>query len=84
MTLIHLAQHVTPWLADLSHWSNSDSGLLWQLPHPDWNGLAQIIYDTDVFKGFRNAFNNFIQSGQVWALIIGFVFGYILRGMTYN
>lgn len=43
--------------------------------------LAQ-QFDTDPFRGTRTAFNNFVRTGQAWALLIGFVLGYIVRGLT--
>ncbi|WP_143467719.1 hypothetical protein [Leptolyngbya ohadii] len=43
--------------------------------------LAQ-QFETDVFRNARVAFNNFIKSGQAWALAVGFVIGYIVRGLT--
>jgi hypothetical protein len=39
-------------------------------------------FDQDVIGDFGNALNNFIESGQVWALLIGFLLGYLLRGVT--
>ncbi|MEM6839499.1 MAG: hypothetical protein AAF609_21985 [Cyanobacteria bacterium P01_C01_bin.120] len=44
--------------------------------------LAQEQFDQDVIADFGNAMAYFIESGQVWALIIGFVLGYLLRGVT--
>lgn len=38
--------------------------------------------DADVLGDISGAFSNFVESGQVWALIIGIVVGYMLRGMT--
>jgi hypothetical protein len=89
MMWIDLAQNTTVWatsatagLADSATWSEAGQGLFSQI-HFDWSTLAQ--FDTDVFAGFRASMNNFVKSGQVWALIIGFVFGYLIRGMTtYN
>ncbi|MDB9527783.1 hypothetical protein PN498_17440 [Oscillatoria sp. CS-180] len=43
--------------------------------------LAQ-QFDQDVLGDLGNAVNTFVQSGQVWALLIGFVLGYLLRGVT--
>ncbi len=91
MMWIDLAQNTTMWatsatagLADSSMWSDAGQGLFSQI-HFDWSTLAQKSFDTDVFAGFRASMNNFVKSGQVWALIIGFVFGYLIRGMTtYN
>jgi hypothetical protein len=54
------------------------------LPHLSLKGifLAQQISDTNVIGQMQDAFNHFIASGQVWALIIGFVIGYVVRGLT--
>jgi len=79
MVLINLAQDLMT-QGDLS--SVAD---VWQtLPiHPhDWTVLAQKQFETDVFAGTRAWFDNFVKSGQVWALIVGIIFGYVLRGMT--
>lgn len=81
MLLVQLTQDLanqldalTYW-ADGSHWSHLQSAI-------DWSVLAQKQFDTDVFANTRAWFANFIESGQVWALIIGFVVGYILRSLT--
>ncbi|QDZ39589.1 hypothetical protein FRE64_06380 [Euhalothece natronophila Z-M001] len=41
--------------------------------------IAQAIEDPDVLQQIEDGWNNFIESGQVWALIIGFFLGYLLR-----
>jgi hypothetical protein len=43
--------------------------------------IAQ-AYKDDLLTNVSQAWNNFIQSGQVWALMIGFVVGYLFRGLT--
>lgn len=43
--------------------------------------LAQFD-DVDILRDMVNLWNTFIESGQVWALIIGLVVGYFLRGLT--
>lgn len=43
--------------------------------------LAQAYEDT-LGSTVQGAWDNFIQSGQVWALLIGFVVGYIFRSIT--
>lgn len=79
MELIHLMQHM-PGLGDVMTWSTlSQHGWLWYSPI-DWTLIAQ--YDTDVFRPVREFFNNFIQTGQVWALLIGLVIGWLLRSLT--
>ncbi|MFW6264316.1 MAG: hypothetical protein ACOC3E_02215 [Cyanobacteriota bacterium] len=44
--------------------------------------LAQTIEDPDVLGQMQDAWQNFIETGQVWALIIGFVFGFLFRSIT--
>ncbi len=48
------------------------------LAQQDVNDIAQI----DVVAEMQDAFNYFIQSGQVWALAIGVVLGYLFRTFT--
>jgi hypothetical protein len=43
--------------------------------------LAQ-QFDQDILGDLANAWNNFVQSGQIWALIIGIIIGYLIRGLT--
>ena len=44
--------------------------------------LAQKIEDPDILGQIEDAWYNFIDSGQVWALLIGVFFGYIFKGFT--
>lgn len=65
---------------DPTHWSGLLDGSYDQV-----GVLAQVLaeqFDTDVFRGFREWGSNFIESGQIWALIIGIVLGYLFRGFT--
>jgi hypothetical protein len=41
--------------------------------------LAQTIEDPEVLQQIEDAWNNFIDSGQVWALLIGLFLGYLFR-----
>lgn len=43
--------------------------------------LAQ-QFDQDILGDMGSLWNIFIESGQVWALIIGVVIGYLVRGLT--
>ncbi len=43
--------------------------------------LAQ-FEDVDILADMVNLWNTFVESGQIWALIIGLVIGYFLRGLT--
>lgn len=44
--------------------------------------LAQEQFEQDILADLGNVVSNFIESGQVWALLIGFILGYVLRGVT--
>ena len=44
--------------------------------------LAQMIEDPDILGQLQDAWYNFIDSGQVWALLIGTFFGYTFKGFT--
>lgn len=46
--------------------------------HSVW--MAQ--FEDNLGSSFQSAWDNFIQSGQVWALIIGFIVGYVFRSIT--
>lgn len=36
----------------------------------------------DILADIQQAWNHFVQTGQLWALIIGVVVGYIFRSVT--
>ncbi|MGL5196822.1 MAG: hypothetical protein ACRC8Y_24795 [Chroococcales cyanobacterium] len=42
--------------------------------------LAQQVSDPDIMGRITDAWNNFVETGQIWALIIGMVLGYLFRG----
>jgi hypothetical protein len=44
--------------------------------------LAQKIEDPDVLGQMQDIWHNFIESGQVWALVIGSFFGYMFKSFT--
>lgn len=43
--------------------------------------LAQ-QFDQDILGDLGGAVRHFIDSGQVWALLIGVILGYLIRGLT--
>lgn len=49
---------------------------------PQTTILAQQIEDPDILGQIQDAWFNFIDSGQVWALVIGIFFGYTFKGFT--
>ena len=44
--------------------------------------LAQRIEDPDLLGQVQDTWDNFIESGQVWAMLIGLLVGYMFRSMT--
>jgi hypothetical protein len=78
--MIDVMQHLMG-LAPVDMWADLQQGWIWQI-HWDWSHLAQQQFNTDVFAATRGWFDNFLKSGQVWALVIGFVLGFVLRGMS--
>ncbi|MBR8837389.1 MAG: hypothetical protein DSM106950_26115 [Stigonema ocellatum SAG 48.90 = DSM 106950] len=48
----------------------------------NWTVVAQQITDPDVLGQIQNAFNHFVKTGQVWAMLIGLVVGYMIRNLT--
>ncbi len=59
----------------------SDSGSLWQSPvHSTF--IAQEINDPNVVGQMQHNFEHFVQTGQVWALLIGLGIGWMLRNLT--
>ncbi len=39
-------------------------------------------FDQDILGQLSQAYQHFVDSGQVWALLIGAVLGYLLRSLT--
>jgi len=64
----------------LSAIATTANGLMAQIPL-NWIFLAQEL-NTDVLGDMQRAFQNFIQSGQVWAMLIGIAIGYFIRNLT--
>lgn len=57
-------------------------GVMPQAPnHTQAMVLAQ-QFDQDILGDLGKAVRNFIDSGQIWALLVGVVLGYLIRGLT--
>ena len=79
--MIHVMQDMTTWLGNsmpMHDWLQH--GLAWYVPH-DWTVLAQ-QFNQDVLGDIQKGFNNFVKTGQVWALLIGVILGYLIRSLT--
>ncbi len=87
--MIDLAQHFLV-NADLSvlHTSAIDFASIFHFnivdihTHIDMDLLAQQQFNQDVMGDFGKGWNNFVKSGQIWALIIGAIVGYMFRSIT--
>ncbi|MEO0539500.1 MAG: hypothetical protein AAFZ80_01400 [Cyanobacteria bacterium P01_A01_bin.105] len=44
--------------------------------------LVGQYFDQDFLGDTGKIFNTFVESGQIWALLIGIVLGYLIRGLT--
>ncbi len=74
-------QAVSLGLDSISHW-NDALGVLNSHLQVDWPVLAQNISDPNVLGRIQGAWNTFVKTGQIWAMIGGFVLGYLFRSMT--
>ncbi|MEM9569123.1 MAG: hypothetical protein AAF974_12540 [Cyanobacteria bacterium P01_E01_bin.34] len=39
-------------------------------------------FDQDVLGDIKSGFTNFVETGQVWALLVGLIVGFVIRGLT--
>ena len=44
--------------------------------------IANLDSSVDVIFQMQKAYNHFIDSGQGWAMLIGFFIGYLVRSLT--
>ncbi|MEL7084373.1 MAG: hypothetical protein AAF268_08535 [Cyanobacteria bacterium P01_A01_bin.3] len=59
----------------------SDSAGNYQAANYQSYVIAQ-SFDQDVLGDIKSGFTNFVETGQVWALLIGLVVGFVIRGLT--
>lgn len=55
--------------------------LLGQVP-VSWTFLAQQVSNQDLWGQVVRAWNHFVGTGQIWALLIGIAVGYAFRGIS--
>ncbi len=79
MVISNLIGNIIAGGTSIIHLSDSVPMLVWKI---FLNGslLAQHV-DVDLWADVQNSFNNFVQSGQIWAMLVGFFLGYFIRGM---
>ncbi|WP_198954156.1 MULTISPECIES: hypothetical protein [Moorena] len=80
MVIVGIQTAIVPLLC-ISDWTDV---LGWLNSHLPIDGLvlAQTIEDPDVLGQIKTAWQNFIDSGQAAALVIGLVVGYLFRNLT--
>ncbi len=44
--------------------------------------FAQIVEDPDVIGQMSDAWQNFVETGQIWAMLIGMFLGYVFASFT--
>jgi hypothetical protein len=72
-------------MLDVLHPMHLDLNWLDTLTQVNWEHLAQQQFgggSQDVMGNLGRGFNNFVRSGQLVALIIGLVAGYLFRSVT--
>lgn len=79
MNVVEVPQPVVFTLPDNS--SVVSSPLLVQPMGMEGAVIAQ-QFDQDILGDIQAGFENFVESGQVWALFIGLVIGYLIRSIT--
>ena len=48
----------------------------------DWTGVAQQFKEPDIAGDVGKAWSRFVKTGQVWAFLIGMIFGYLVKTFT--
>ncbi len=78
---LNSVQEINVWFPSTTYSYDSGAQIL---SHSSLNCIvvAQVIKDPDLLGTWNKSFDNFIESGQVWALLIGLVVGYLIRGLT--
>ena len=66
---------------DPTYWLDALQPTHWQL-HVDLLALGDKMIQVDLAGDVQKAFNNFVKTGQVWAFLIGIIFGYFVKTFT--
>jgi hypothetical protein len=69
---VNSRQEIAAWFPSTTHGYDSVNCIV----------LAQTIKDPDILGSWQKSFDHFVQSGQVWALLIGIAIGYLFRSLT--
>jgi len=79
--VINSMQDINNWFPSTTHGDDSGAQML---SHSSLNCIvvAQAIKDPDILGSWAKSFDHFVQSGQVWALLVGIIIGYLFRSLT--
>jgi hypothetical protein len=66
---------------DLIHSLNPSDILSSPSLHSSHLVLAQ-MFQQDILGDLIKGFNTFVKTGRLWAMLIGFVIGYVFKSMT--
>ena len=64
----------------MNYFSDLLSELFWHSPVT--SVLAQHVNDPNVLGQMQHSWNHFVKTGQIWALLIGLIVGYMIRNLT--
>lgn len=69
------------WITQMAGNNETLALLLWKTL---WKSafLAQQVSETTLLDDVQKSWNNFVSTGQIWALLIGIVIGYTIRNIT--
>lgn len=79
--MTHVLIDLPTWAANVSHASSALHSFHWHVLD-DWIVLAQQFKETDITGEVGKSWGQFVKTGQVWALLVGLVVGYLARALT--
>ncbi len=74
-------ESITTFIDSFSQGYDPLSQLLLKLPI-NWTIVAQTLKQTDLVGDVQKAFDHFVSTGQIWALLTGLIIGYLFRSLT--
>lgn len=74
-------ESIITFIDSFSHGYDPVSQLLLKLPI-NWTIVAQTLKQTDLVGDVQKAFDHFVATGQIWALLTGLIIGYLFRSLT--
>ncbi len=78
--MIHFLADLPTWFTHVTH--VNDVLQSFHLHSPDWTVLAQQFKEPDITGDVGKTWNHFVKTGQVWAMLIGIVLGYMVKTFT--